>query len=392
MLGPVFILAPLREERSVRCSNRIGFFVAIFCIFALQPPPSAATVRYAARYEQDCHLCHTNPTGGGQRTLYASQFLAPTELAAKWLRFEDLESISPQVSESILVGVDLRTLYNAWEQDPAEPVDNFFQMQSDLYVSIQMGERYSLYLDRGSSGSTESFGMAHVLPANGYVKVGQFTPAFGWRFVDHTLATRRFLGYFPGRPGATDVGVEMGFYPGRTTVQLAVLNGSPGADFDGDESLMVQGRAVQRFRVGPLALALGGSARHQRQGGRDQIAAGGFGSASIGPLVWTGEVDWLDASLDLPEGKALASSHELAVRVVQGVDLLGTYSFYDPHLDFLTGAHQRFGFGVDALVSPFMGVRAMVQLHRNDPYVSANPSRTVPEDYNEALVVFHFLY
>ena len=33
--------------------------------------------RYSARYGQDCNLCHVNPTGGGQRTTYATQYIVP---------------------------------------------------------------------------------------------------------------------------------------------------------------------------------------------------------------------------------------------------------------------------------------------------------------------------
>src|SRR5262245_32728836 len=36
-----------------------------------------AIPRYTARVRQNCTLCHANPTGGGMRSLYASQFLVP---------------------------------------------------------------------------------------------------------------------------------------------------------------------------------------------------------------------------------------------------------------------------------------------------------------------------
>nr|MEE4266754.1 hypothetical protein [Candidatus Krumholzibacteria bacterium] len=42
-----------------------------------------AVPRYTAQYGQSCTLCHTNPTGGGLRTEYASQYLIPEEIAGQ---------------------------------------------------------------------------------------------------------------------------------------------------------------------------------------------------------------------------------------------------------------------------------------------------------------------
>lgn len=107
-----------------------------------------ALPRYTARYQQNCNLCHTNPTGGGLRGLYATQFLTPKELAGNWLEFEgELALPDPQLNESILVGADVRTLFIAGDDEDSDP-ENFFQMQNDLYLQLSRGDRFALYMDR----------------------------------------------------------------------------------------------------------------------------------------------------------------------------------------------------------------------------------------------------
>ena len=46
---------------------------------ALPALTARAVPRYSARYEQNCMLCHVNPSGGGMRSAYAVQELIPKE-------------------------------------------------------------------------------------------------------------------------------------------------------------------------------------------------------------------------------------------------------------------------------------------------------------------------
>ena len=36
--------------------------------------PASCVPRYSVQVDQSCALCHTNPTGGGQRSLFGAQF------------------------------------------------------------------------------------------------------------------------------------------------------------------------------------------------------------------------------------------------------------------------------------------------------------------------------
>ncbi len=62
---------------------------AVLLAALLAGTPALALPRYAATYGQSCVLCHENPTGGGLRNLYATQYLIPEEIAARGWPGED---------------------------------------------------------------------------------------------------------------------------------------------------------------------------------------------------------------------------------------------------------------------------------------------------------------
>ncbi len=384
---PPLHCAVVLTRKSSRMNNRvISVFVmmAIVGVFACASP-AWANPRYAARYQQDCHLCHTNPTGGGMRSLYASQFLLPSEMAANFLEFEELEGIDPQIGKNLTVGADVRTLWTQGDPDSPNP-QNFFQMQADVYLNFQLNESTSLYLDRGQNGTTESFVQAYWLPWQGYAKVGRFVPAFGWRVEDHTSFTRDFLGLDP--PANTDSGVEFGLYPGRTTIQLAAVNGSRGGPFDDDDSLAGVGRIAQRFSLGPLGWAVGGSGYVNDQGADTLYDTGVFGYVNWGRVSYVGETDWriFDRSVGT-DVTGLVSHHELSVNVVRGIDVLATYDFHDPDIDLKTGARRRYGVGVHSLVHHFLAVRAELNVHDNELGIDVQQP-----DFVEGRIQLHVLY
>ncbi len=91
--------------------------------------PARAEPRFTALYGQDCSLCHVNPAGGGLRTLYASQYLVPEELARPTATEEGLLSLNPEVTPGLTAGVDLRTLI--YQQEGG--TGSTFSMQGDLW-------------------------------------------------------------------------------------------------------------------------------------------------------------------------------------------------------------------------------------------------------------------
>lgn len=363
--------------------------LALSLLIGFAAVEAEALPRYSARYGQKCLLCHTDPAGGGMRSSYASQYLVPTEMSIRAFAMEELEGIDPAISDNVSIGADLRTLYSYTDAEERKAGNNFFQMQGDVYIHIQAGERMSLHLDQGISETTEVFGLAFVLPAGGYVKAGRFTPTYGWRFAEHEQFVRKYTGLAP--PGQTDVGLEIGFFPGSDlSLSFGVQNGSGGQRLDGDNRPAYAGRAELRRSFGALNLAVGASGYRDEEAapGAERLMGGPFVYLSRGPFTWLGEWDWnRREDGDGARLTALATSQELAWQLRQGLDLRATWNFYDPDIDLETGSHSKLGLGVDILATPFVGLLTMI----NHNSFSDGPAFDT-DDYLQAELVLHFLY
>ena len=315
--------------------------------------PAGALPRYSARYGQSCLLCHDNPTGGGMRSAYAAEYLIPEELAAP---ISPGARFSPGIGERVAVGADLRTLL--YESDHGR--DGVLAMQADVYLSVHMDERTSVYVERGNGGQGEAFATARVLPGGGYLKAGHFLPAYGWRFADHQLPARRYLFHPDGNDRTAlllDDGFELGLAPEPLEVAISYLAGSTG------EGGSYAGRVAARRSIGAVNLALGASVwRVRRTGGHDRVA-GGFGYAAAGPVSWVWQLDETRVGGDL--GRLV--THELAVRVSRGWDLRATYGFQDPDRELADGARSSWSLGVDALLGPHLGVLLTARREESDP-------------------------
>ena len=289
------------------------------------------------------------------------------------------------------------------DRDRDPPELNFVEMQADFYVSFQADEHFSAYLDQGQSETRELFGLAYVLPWTGYFKFGRFTPDFGWKFADHRQFTREgrtgdaLTGdLFFDPPANSDVGVEMGIAPGGLALTTAVFNGTRGVAFDLDKELAWSARAVYRFHLGPVGLAAGGSWWRNKEPVGLRMAGGPFGYIQLGRVTWLGELDWstLDPAAPRPapipvgaSRTALITSHELALQIVPGLDVRGVFNYADPDIDHDTGFRVKSGGGLDALVSPFFGVRAMVNVYRDE--AGADVSELT---YTQSEIVLHLFF
>lgn len=385
---------------------RAGFILLVVAGSLLTFANAYTVPRYSAKYEQDCNLCHFNPTGGGQRATYASQYLIPEEMSIDSLTKEEMERFSPQISSSVTLGADLRTFF--FSSDLESPLaenrsENFMQMQGNLYLALQMTDRISAHLSKGISTSYEMYGLGYVLPLNGYVKVGRFVPAFGWRFADHTSFVRDWPtnrggtqvpgGFFP--PSHTDVGLEVGFYPNRFAFNVAVMNGQLGATQDFNSKVALVGRALYRWNVGGVAGGLGGSVwRNETGTGTDtetRTVAGPLGYLHWKRLTWVGEADFdsrEDASGNTVDG--MFTSNQLTFEARKGVHVKGVLDFWDPNSDLDSGTRTRYGGGVEVMPYPFVRLEAMIHIYRNgegDEGMDISGS-----EYEQLIAQVHLLY
>jgi hypothetical protein len=369
-----------------RAGGLAGWKVAVAAAawVALGAANSNAVPRYSARYGQKCALCHVNPTGGGLRTLYASQFLVPQEIAWSTPEESVLDGIDPEIAKNILIGTDFRMIHTQSDDDAVGR--GFFQMQGDIYLNFQMDDQLSVYFDKGISSTYELFGMWQGLPLTGYVKAGRFVPSYGWRFDDHTMAVRENLGFMP--PGNSDVGVEFGLSPARLDAQVAVVNGNRGSTFDDDQRIAVVLNAIYRGDIAAVGWAAGLSGYwHDAEAGNDG-AAGFYGYLTWRRLTWLAELDWFRQDpADAGHTTGLVTSHEFSLLARQGLEVLATYDFRDPDWNFQTGSSSRYGGGVSVMPRPFLVAQALLRATRYTRGADVNE-----DDYWETVLQLHLLY
>lgn len=356
----------------------------LLLLLLLPAGDAVALPRYSARYGQSCSLCHVNPTGGGLRTLYASQYIVPAELSLVRYAQEEPPRFDPSLSDEVFLGIDQRTVLH--EGEGRSGGSGSVAMQADVYLGIQADERFTLYAEQGLRGNQEYFGLAYVLPAHGYLKGGRFTLPYGWRFADHQMASRRYLLFPEGTDNTStlvDSGMELGLAPGPLDVALALHGGG------GENGDRYAARAVVRHSLGRLNLAVGGSFLRWPDPAVERRAAGAFGYAALDWISWVWEVD--DTRLEGPGAPGgvhgLLISQELAWRLRRGLDLRATYSFQDPDRDLETGTRARYGLGVDSLPYPFLGLQVMGNYYDHEAGQAAEAA-----DYLQAEIVLHFLY
>jgi hypothetical protein len=364
-----------------------GLVLGVAALSGLGALEAGAVPRYSARYEQNCMLCHVNPTGGGMRSAYATQSLIPKEIAMSPRTPDALAQLDTHLNKNITIGADFRELFIAATASAAlAPPQGFFPMQGDVYLSFQLDPRYLLYVDRSLSNTYEVFGLAHVLPWDGYVKAGRFVPAYGWKFDDHTMFVRSEEGFTP--PGNADGGVEVGLSPKYGDLQFALVNGNRGSTLDNDRRLATALNLSTRFRLGPFA-ATAGLAGYSHPGVPTDINSGGvFGYLSGWNVTWVGQGDLVRVDPHVtPAANGVVTSHELSVLLKQGVELKSTYDFYDPDRSLRTGSKSRWGVGVMVMPRPFLVAEADFRSTR----IQSGPALS-GRDFDEGLFQLHLLY
>ena len=324
------------------------------------------------------------------RSLYASQYLVPAEMS--WKRFEEKERqrIRPDISSSVTVGTDLRTIWAGATE--GQPTRNFFQMQGDLYLEFAADDRFAANLNVDQTGSTEIYGIGWLLPWSGYVKAGRFVPAFGWRFADHNLFTREELGF--DQPFNTDAGIEFGVRPGGVAIHAAILNGEPGSNpgWDQNRDVAWLGNALWQFQLASVGVGLGGSFYYNRNepsatGGDPRTQGSSYGYLNWRRWSWLWEVDASRLGDGMGATTKLVTTHEVGVQLGPGIDVLATYNYADPNLDGKTGRQARYGVGFALRPVPCVDMQAMLNAYRFD-----EGSEVAGEEFLRGEVQVHLFY
>jgi len=329
---------------------------------------SYALPNLSMEYGQSCFLCHVDPSGGGPRSLYGGQFVARTDLPTWSDSIEALSNFNPAINNWMMLGADLRVLHTDAQKVPSN-ADRI--MQGAIHLTVQLSQKYTLYISKDWNLDYQAAGIANILPMDGYLKIGRFLPTFGLRPDDHTMYIRD--GLF-GSPTYSDVGLEIGFHPQRWEFAAAVLSGSA-APVNDNKAYAFSVRTSFRFNVGALDMMLGGSAYGDEYigGDNDQFWYGPFYGLHLGRVTVMGE---FDLTRDLPASISsgspshnpvgLVASQMAFVKIFQGCRLRAGYDFQDYDIDWKTGSRQRYTGGAQWFPYGFLEFQANLRLTRTE--------------------------
>lgn len=368
------------------------------CVDSLHALP-----RFAVRTGSKCQSCHVNPTGGGMRNFFGSTSYGREALPIPtWQEEFALDEFSTQLTDFISYGLDFRFLYFHQNKDnPKTERSSFFPMQMDVYLNMRVSKKINVYVNPAFGSASvgpsrhEIFGIAGILPLDGYVKAGRFTPSYGLRIDDHNVYVREKTPFRNNQ--GQGAGIEIGVNPGPLFLMVSATN--PSGDRDVNLPKAIIAKAEARFNVDPVSFLVGGSS-FNRVTPADKInLLGGYGLVAWDKnLTLMGAVEFIrgnsgDMSLSGERGggnpgtdlKQLAITAEADYAVVQGVDLKVIYDFFDPDTKTKKGAATRYSFGLEFFPVSGVEIRPLYRLTNDTAVIYPGTRKT-----NDIHVLLHF--
>lgn len=263
-------------------------FVSLLLLFGFALAPVARAEPYlAVRMGLKCSVCHENPTGGGMRTAFGNAY-AQTQLAANRIDLGDAGPWTGAINRFVSVGADFRASGTLTQIPGGDTRDEFDVQELRVYLQLNpIPNRVALYVDQrfapGTSSNLEAYAKAWTADRRWYLKAGQMYLPFGLRLEDDSAFTRLASGINMTTP---DKGVEVGWESAYWRAQLALSNGTAGAQEqdDGKQYSLNVEQVRSRWRAGV-------SANVNDSAAGDRTALGAFAGLRTGPVVWLGEID-----------------------------------------------------------------------------------------------------
>jgi hypothetical protein len=381
------------NQQSLGVSMKQGIisFFLIICFLLFETAYSSP--RFAVRLGNKCADCHYNPTGGIIRNEDGWNY-GKNILSAISPRDQDF-LVSPKIGENITLGLDYRTqfLYSSEKQRA-----DFQQMTGSIYTNVALAQEINLIARYDFIWNIwEAYGVANILPGNGYIKVGSFEPYFGIRIDDHTAYTRggdMYLLSTGGRNGLIynplyrEVGAEVGYQFG----DLAFLTASAGSNTTAgtfSKNPTYTTRLELDPNIGKVNLMFGGSYASAEltqvtSGGPAAVPADFYGFfTGIGYKRFSllAEFD-MGNKVSSDSTKSNYAMAELSYVLTLGLDAVVRYDRVDPNTDISNDELEHIILGFEWFPYSFIEIRPQYRFILEDPNVS-----------NDAVVIqFHFWY
>jgi hypothetical protein len=324
---------------------------------------SFAEPYFAVQTGLKCIACHSNPTGGGIRNAFGSNW-GQTVLPSRYIDVGE-DRWSGAVSRYLSVGINLRAT-GTYNDVPNESVQNEFDLEeARLYVEFNaIPERFSIYFDQriapGGSNNLEAYGRYWSANHKWYVKAGQMYLPYGIRLEDDSA----FIREVPGINFATpDRGVEVGLELGPWSGQLAATNGTAGGpEEDRGKQYSARLEYVQSiWRVGMSANFNDSDAGERKLGSV-------FAGLRTGPISWLGEGGYIvDEGFVEGERKQQVGLLEANWLIAKGHNLKITGEYFEPDDDVGEDEKARYSVVYEHTPIQFMQIRLGARIYDGIP-------------------------
>lgn len=342
-----------------------------------------ALPRFALRSGGLCVDCHVNPTGGELRS---NRGWNMSRKGLTMMNTDEEFEMSNRLGKNVLFGLDMRGQLLQKTTNNSDRLD-FQRMAASFYTGIELSEKLKIYGRYDFVNSVyEGYGIAHVLPNNGYLKGGTFIPNFGIRLDDHTAYTRGGdLGFLftTGRkqgniydPFYTESGVETGIYISDWGFFTGSIGNPRQQLFVADPTYTVSGQITPQISES-FHLLFGGSAANFKKanptftGLNNVWTYGGFAGISISGFTILAEMDFLK-NYTLVDSMTTALMIEASYRVMKGLEAVVRYDRYDPMTNVDKDDVSRVILGFEIFPYSFMEVKPQYRIQMENPSVKNN--------------------
>ena len=371
----------------------------------------SALPRFAVQNGASCTLCHVNPTGGSLRNDHGTTIFSMDELPMEGLKDFTNEDWTGFLGDFIEIGADFRMQGFSYTDTTISGTDiqeiAIFPMQADIYTNVEINDKVSLYyeLGLGPEPKHEYWAIFPILPNDGWLRIGRTLPNYGLKLDDHTSFIRGgnlkrthtnfskegmpFNPLFVDIPGIIELGLNLTNDIGLT-VSIANSFASNSSDPSyGREELKDKNFTAKLSYIHTFfdKINLHLSPSYMKESALEMM--GVSGGISIGNLVWTYEIDqtknWPDTEI------AFAGYNEIAYQIKQGIHLIGKYDFFDPEIDWASGAITRYTIGMELYPFNILEIKLQTRFTRltTDKWTKQFDFKDSNQPNPEYLIQFH---
>ncbi len=343
----------------------------------------------------DCSGCHVNPTGGDMRTSRGWRF-GKSVLSIRTTD-KDFE-MSNKIGENIQFGLDLRGQALLMMTTHNKRID-FQKMTGSLYTNIDLSEKINVFTRYDFIQQIwEAYGVARILPNDGYIKAGSFQPNYGIRLDDHTAYTRagdlgllfssnvkRGLIY---DPRYIEGGAELGIYISDFAFLTASVGEARSTPFLSDPTYTANlkfqptiGENTALFFGGSFAAFKGSQPPTFLPAYPAVKMYGGYVGFGAGDFTIMGEYDIAKDFLQ-KDSVSSALMIEASYGIIKGLEAVVRLDRFDPNSKVSKDELTRVVIGLEIFPYSFIEIRPQYRIQMEDPSV----------DNDSALLQFHIYY